>query len=96
MKSTPDTITLRLFGALRHAVGSREVELPYRESTLVEALREFTASHTPGVSGMIFDRQGHLWSSLILLLNEEPAADGPQTRVQPGDVVSVLMPLAGG
>jgi molybdopterin converting factor small subunit len=94
--NTAGTITLRLFGALRHAVGSREVELPCSEATLGEALQEFTASHTPGVSGMIFDKQGHIWSSLILLLNEEPAADGPQTRVKPGDVVSVLMPLAGG
>jgi molybdopterin converting factor small subunit len=90
------TITLRLFGSLRHAVGSREIELPCTKPTLREALEEFTASHTPGVSGMIFDKQGNLWSSLILLLNEEPAADGPQTRVKPGDVVSVLMPLAGG
>ncbi len=37
-----------------------------------------------------------MWQSLILLLNDEPPLEGPDTRVHAGDVVSVLMPLAGG
>jgi molybdopterin converting factor small subunit len=90
------TVTLRLYGALRQAAGSREVEVPCGEATLQEALQQFAEKHVPRAAEMLFDRQGMIWSSLILLLNEEPAADGPRTPVKAGDVVSVLMPLAGG
>jgi molybdopterin converting factor small subunit len=90
------TITLRLYGALRQAAGGREVQVAAGEATLGEVLHRFTTDHAPHASDMLFDREGNLWRSLILLLNEEPADDGPQTRVQAGDVVSVLLPLAGG
>jgi molybdopterin converting factor small subunit len=45
---------------------------------------------------MMFDHAGEIWRSLILLLNDEPTALGAETPVQAGDVVTVLMPLAGG
>ena len=70
--------------------------MPCGEATLKEALQHFAEKHAPCAAEMLFDRQGQIWSSLILLLNEEPARDGPQTPVKAGDVVSVLMPLAGG
>jgi molybdopterin converting factor small subunit len=90
------TITLRLYGALRQAAGGREVQVAVGEATLGDVLHRFAADHSPQANAMLFDREGNLWRSLILLLNEEPADDGQQTRVQAGDVVSVLLPLAGG
>ncbi len=96
MSAHGSTITLRLYGALRQAAGSREVQLDLREATLGEVLHSFTKDHAPQASEMLFDREGNLWRSLILLLNEEPAGSGSQTRVQAGDVVSILLPLAGG
>ena len=87
---------MRLYGALRQAAGSREVALECSGVTVKEALQHFAEKHVPRAAEMLFDRQGNIWSSLILLLNEEPAEHGPQTPVKAGDVVSVLMPLAGG
>jgi len=65
-------------------------------TTVQEALQCFAEKHLPRAGQMLFDRQGRLWSSLIVLLNEEPASQGPETPVTAGDVVSVLVPLAGG
>ncbi len=96
MSGTGGTVTLRLYGALRQAAGSREVALECGGVTVKEALQHFAEKHVPRAAEMLFDRQGNIWSSLILLLNEEPAEHGPQTPVKAGDVVSVLMPLAGG
>jgi molybdopterin converting factor small subunit len=90
------TVTLRLYGALRQAAGSREVPLECVGVTVKEALRHFAEKLVPRAAAMLFDRQGNMRSSLILLLNEEPAEHGPQTPIKAGDVVSVLMPLAGG
>ena len=95
MSGNGNTVVLRLYGALRHAVGSREVQLPCEETTLKAALQSFAQEHTR-TSDLLFDREGNVWGSVILLLNDEPAAEGAATPVKAGDVVSVLMPLAGG
>lgn len=96
MSGTGGAIRLRLYGALRQVAGSREVELSCRDVTVKEALQHFAKEHTPRAESLLFDRQGNIWSSLILLLNEEPAGRNSQTLLKVGDVVSVLMPLAGG
>ena len=96
MSGSDGTVTLRLYGALRQVAGSRDVELPCPGVTVKEALQQFAEKHVPRAAEMLFDRQGNVWSSLIVLLNEEPAEYGPQTPVKAGDVVTVLMPLAGG
>ncbi len=96
MTAKNGTVTLRLYGALRQAAGGREVELECAEATVGELLTRFTQEKAPRASEMLFDREGNLWRSLILLLNEEPAPERQQTRVRAGDVVSVLLPLAGG
>ncbi len=95
MSANGATITVRLYGALRHAVGSREVDLSCEQVTLKDALQHLAEEHTR-TSDLLFDREGNVWGSVILLLNDEPAADGPATPVKDGDVVSILMPLAGG
>ena len=95
MSTKDGTVTLRLYGALRQAAGGREVELETPGGTVQELLQRF-AARAPRAYEMLFDREGHLWRSLVLLLNEEPAPERQDTRVQPGDVVSVLVPLAGG
>ena len=96
MSGSGGTVTLRLYGALRQAAGSREVELPCPGGTVKQVLRDFAEAHVPRAANLLFDRQGNIWSSLIVLVNEEPVAHEGPTPVQAGDVVSVLMPLAGG
>jgi molybdopterin converting factor small subunit len=89
-------VTVRLHGALRHAVGTRDVVLSDSVGTIGDALRLLAGQHGERAAQMIFDRHGSVWRSLILLVNEEPASLGPDTPVQRGDTISILLPLAGG
>jgi molybdopterin converting factor small subunit len=89
-------IALRLFGPLRDAVGQAEICLPYAGATVKEALVRFAEERGDAVRPFIFDGQGDLWRSVILLLNGEPIGDSTETQVKVGDVISLLLPLAGG
>jgi molybdopterin converting factor small subunit len=95
MSATDGTVTLRLYGSLRQAAGGKEVELEAGAETVQELLQRF-ACRAPRAGALLFDREGNLWRGLVLLLNEEPAPERQETRVKAGDVVSVLVPLAGG
>ncbi len=90
------TVTVRLHGALRHEVGMRDIALPAGVETVCDALRLVGERYGERASHMIFDRQGNVWRSLILLVNEEPAKLGPETRLSSDDVITILLPLAGG
>ncbi len=94
--SSNSMISLRLFGALRDAAGKKEVELPCAGSTVKEALAQFVAESGGDVGRFIFDDRGNQWRSLMLLLNDDPVEDAEQTVLNAGDVVSLLLPLAGG
>ncbi len=95
MSGNGGNVKVRLYGALRHAVGSREVDLPVAQVTLKEALQRLAQQHAR-TTDLLFDQQGDVWASVILLLNDEPAPEGAATAVKGGDVVSILLPLAGG
>ena len=88
-------VTLRLFGGLREAVGQPEVSLKCVGETVTDTLARF-AEERENVRRFIFDGEGNPWPSLILMLNDEPVKDGRTTRVEAGDVVTILLPLAGG
>jgi molybdopterin converting factor small subunit len=89
-------VTLRLFGALSTAVGKRELQLPCAGATVAEALIEFVERCGEQARGFVFDRQGHRSRSLMVLLNEEPVGGAEEARLKPGDVLTLLLPLAGG
>ena len=96
MSSNGSRVTLRLYGPLRQAAGGRDVELDSAAATVKEALAQLVASKGSRVAEMIFDRRGAVWPSLILLINDEPAGLREASSVSSGDVISVIMPLAGG
>ncbi|NIO76580.1 MAG: hypothetical protein GTN69_12025 [Armatimonadetes bacterium] len=89
-------VTLRFFGALRDTIGQKEVCLPCAGGTVKEILLRFVEEHGDAVRHFIFDEQGNQWRSLLLLLNDEPIEDNQETHVKAGDVISLLLPLAGG
>ena len=96
MTNNGNRVTVRLYGPLRHAAGGRDVQLEAEAMTVKEALAQLAACKGPLVADMIFDQQGAVWPSLILLVNDEPADLREASSVAFGDVISVLMPLAGG
>jgi molybdopterin converting factor small subunit len=96
MSGNNNVVSLRLFGALRDAAGKREVELACAGGTVKEALVQFVSETGNDVGRFIFDDRGNQWRSLMLLLNDEPVEDAEETVLKAGDVVSLLLPLAGG
>lgn len=96
MTAEPTSITLRLFGPVRNALGCKDVTLAWTEGMVTEALFRFVEEHGAPTRPFLFDSQGDLWKSLIVLVNDEPVADPQTTRVRAGDTISILLPLAGG
>jgi molybdopterin converting factor small subunit len=88
--------TLRLFGPLRAAVGKSEVQVSCAGCSARDALVRFAEGQGDAVRPFIFDECGNQRLSLILLLNGEPIQDQQSARVESGDVLSLLFPLAGG
>ena len=96
MTSGRDGVTLRLFGPLRQLAGGPELHLEAEATTVKDALAELVQLKGNRVSEMIFDRTGAVWPSVILLINDEPAELREASPVTSGDVISILLPLAGG
>lgn len=88
-------IRLRLFASLREVAGSKEVEVDGDELSVGQALTKF-AGRFEKAKDILFDKDGKLFPSVLLLVNGESAAAGEQTKVKSGDVISVLLPTAGG
>jgi len=89
-------IKLRLFSALREIAGAKEVEVEGNELTVGEALQQFAQRFGEKAQQVLFDKDGNLQQSVLLLVNGESAEHGAETRVRSEDVVSVLLPTAGG
>jgi molybdopterin converting factor small subunit len=91
-----DLVEVRLFGPLRQVVGEKSVSLPCAGMTIAEALRRFADDRGESVRPMLFDSQGNRLRSLILLLNNQTVEDCDTSQLRSGDVISILLPLAGG
>jgi MoaD family protein len=89
-------IKLRLFSALRELAGAKEVEVEGDEIPIREALESFAKTYGERAQKTLFDSQGALHRSVLLLVNGEAAPQGGDTRVKSGDTVQVLLPTAGG
>ncbi len=89
-------VKLRLFSKLRDIAGAKEVEVEGDGISVKEALEKFAARFGSESREVLFDKQGELWPSVVLLVNEEAAPEGAATRVRSGDTVAVLLPTAGG
>jgi MoaD family protein len=91
-----DVIKLRLFSNLREIAGAKEVEVEGEQLSIKHALDRFADRFGGRARQCLFDRQGQLLPSVLLLVNGEATESGQETQVKSGDVVSVLLPTAGG
>jgi len=89
-------IKLKLFASLREIAGSKEVEVEGDELSVKQALERFAERFGQEAQSVLFDQQGQLWPSVLLLVNGEATDSGADARVKSGDEVSVLLPTAGG
>jgi MoaD family protein len=89
-------VKLRLFSALREIAGAKEIEIEADKLSIKDALAEFAGRYGEKAQVALFDTQGDLLPSVLLLVNGEAADDGDATQVSSGDTVQVLLPTAGG
>jgi len=89
-------VKLRLFSALRELAGAKEVEVEADGQSIKEALAKFAARYGEKAQAALFDKQGELLASVLLLVNGEATAHGGATPVKSGDTIQVLLPTAGG
>ena len=89
-------ITLRLFAGLRDIVGKKDVQIDRDGIDLKELLAEFAKQEGEKVNQFVFDDNGKVLRSVMLLIDNEPPKNGLETKVKSGEVVSVLLPTAGG
>ena len=89
-------VTLRLFAGLRDLVGKREVSLPADDLPIKRVLADFADGYGDPARKYLFNKQGELWESILLLINDEAIDRKADVTVKAGDVVSVLLPTAGG
>ena len=89
-------VKLRLFSALREIAGAKEVEVEGDGLSIKETLQRFAKQYGDRAQGALFDKQGELLPSVLLLVNGEAVEQGGATRVKSGDMVAVLLPTAGG
>ena len=89
-------IKLRLFSSLRELAGTKEVTVEGDGISVKQALEQLAGRLGEQARAILFDGNGEVWASVLLLVNGDAATNGPATRVKAGDVVAVLLPTAGG
>lgn len=95
MSTKNSLVEMRLFGPLRAVIGQKSISLPYAGMMVDDALARFAEEQGEAVRPMLFDSEGNRLRSIILLLNDH-TVDYDGQRLRSGDVISVLLPLAGG
>ena len=89
-------VTMKLFSSLRDLAGTKEVKVEGDGLSIKQTLEQLAAKLGEQAKPMLFDSQGNVWSSVLLLVNGDAPHDGPATTVKSGDVITVLLPTAGG
>ncbi len=89
-------IKLRLFSKLRDIAGSKEVEVEGDGGSIKDALEKLAERFGGESREVLFNKEGEVWPSVLLLVNGEAVTEGAATAVKSGDTVAVLLPTAGG
>jgi len=89
-------ITLKLFAGLRDLVGKKEVQIEKEAANLKEVLDDLAAQNDAKINDYLFDTEGNILQSILLLVNDQPIDKEPDVPLKSGDVLSILLPTAGG
>jgi len=91
-------VRVKLFANLREAAnGQRLVECPLDGPvSSVELLGTLAAQYGEKAQRLLFDKQGGVWQSIVIMRNGEMVRDRDAKVITPGDEVAVLLPVAGG
>lgn len=91
-------VKVKLFANLREAAnGQRVVEFAVEEPvSATELLRKLADQYGEKAEKLLFDKDGSVWQSIVIMRNGEMVRDRQARAINPGDEVAVLLPVAGG
>lgn len=89
---------IRLYANLRHAAGTRVVQVPSRDRMpIYEAVRELIRQK-PQLKALMLDKEGNLAAHIAVVVNGRDVRhlDGVETMVSHEDQVDIFPPVGGG
>ena len=90
-------VRIKYFGQLREMAGAEEEQLePSDGDDLKTALLEKAKTHGDDFRRVIFNRDGNLRPSVMILVNENPIDKSQPHALEDGDEITVLPAIAGG
>lgn len=91
------SVTLNLFGQLRHIADADEVRIDVAEDgTLLSTLKTLTGKYDDTFSAMLFDESGAIRPTMMVLINETTIDKANPSSLQDGDQITLLSAIAGG
>ena len=90
-------ISLRYLGQLRHIAGVESEERSVADATtLVDLLQDVATGYDEGFGRILFDDDGALRASMMVLVNDAPVDKASPPALADGAVVTLLPAIAGG
>ncbi|MGM0604418.1 MAG: ubiquitin-like small modifier protein 1 [Halobacteriota archaeon] len=91
-------VEVKLFATFRDLVGSRSVRVELPSGATVSTVLASLEDRYPDLEGALLEGDGDTTDAITVLRNGRHVDhfDGTATRLEPGDVISVTPPLAGG
>jgi len=91
-------VKVKLFANLREAAnGQRLVECAVEGPvSTTELLQGLVDRYGEKARKLLFDKDGGVWQSIVIMRNGEMVRDREAKAIAPGDEVAVLLPVAGG
>ncbi len=91
------SVTLNLFGQLRHIADADEVSIDVAtDSTLLSTLKALAGNYDDSFSTMLFDESGAVRPTMMVLINETTIDKANPPSIQDGDQITLLSAIAGG
>jgi molybdopterin synthase sulfur carrier subunit len=91
-------VTFEFYGTVRDAVGDKTLARSVESGTTVNAALKAVAEAHPDLYSLLFTSEQRLRPHINVSRNETPIRDldGPETALEPGDLVTVAPSVSGG
>jgi molybdopterin synthase sulfur carrier subunit len=93
------TMKVNFYATLRQVVGSKSVEIPFREGISARDLLDEVIRLHPGLKPELFDAKGELFRHVHVFINGRDVPfleDALDTKLSQGDAVSIFPAIGGG
>ncbi len=92
------TVIVKLFPGMSEVLGGNMLSVTTRAGTVDELLNCLAARYGKEFTAWVFDEDGEFRDGLLITVNSTAIGnlDGLATVLQDGDVLSIILPVAGG